>query len=179
MGTLGVSMAEKRLVEHLRLGGRPDDDVGRELIGRFVAKVWQDPSVAPVIRQHAVTIQELGAMYAAVLQSLMPEPWMNVSGPMLVPTQWFMEPYRLENLLVETTRDASGGSRNEWLRDFINNAEKLARATKHMHDERHGPPNIQVIQAGGVRPSKGCAGLLICFACALAGEAVAILWWIV
>ncbi len=98
MGKMGISMAENRLREHLSLGGRPDDQIGRELIWKFATKVWSERTVAPALRQHGVTIQELATMYEAVIESLMPRPWMYVAGPMLVPTQWFMEPHRIENL---------------------------------------------------------------------------------
>lgn len=160
MTKVGISLAEKRLLEHLRLGGRPDDQVGRELIWKFATKMWSEGAVAAALKQHGVTIQEVATMYLAVIDGLMPEPWMNVGGPLLVPTQWFMEPHRLENLLVETTRDARGRSREEWLRLLVEKATDLAHATKAVHDERFGPASVQVVQAGGARSSGGCAALL-------------------
>ncbi|HXB55570.1 MAG TPA: hypothetical protein VN461_12345 [Vicinamibacteria bacterium] len=177
MGKMTISMAEHRLREHLTLGGRPDDQIGRDLIWKFVTKVWTDRSVAPPLRQHGVTIQELATMYQAVIESLMPRPWMNVAGPMLVPTQWFMEPHRIENLLVETTRDTAGGDREEWLRRFIDNAQTLARFTRAAHDEQYGQPKVLVVPAGGLRSSKGggCAGGLLLFTAAVASATFAIL----
>ena len=176
MGKIGISMAEKKLLRHLTLGGRPDDEIGRELIWKFATKVWSEPEVAPALRQHGVTIQEVATLYLSVVEDLMPEPWMNVSGAMLVPTQWFMEPQRLENLLVETTRDAAGHEREEWLRQLIEKAQYLARATKEIHDERYGPPKVQVVQQGGVRSSGGCLGMffilftgVLMAACSIAG----------
>ena len=74
MGKMTISMAEYRLREHLTLGGRPDDQIGRDLIWKFATKVWSDRSVAPVLRQHGVTIQEVAAMYQAVIENLMPDP---------------------------------------------------------------------------------------------------------
>jgi hypothetical protein len=172
MGKMAISMAEKRLLEHLRLGGRPDDEIGRALIWKLATKVWNDSSVAGILRQHGVTIQEVATMYLAVIDSLMPTPWINVSGPMLVPTQWYMEPHRLENLLVETTRDAAGKGREEWLTQWIAKAQYLAHATKEVHDERFGSPAVQVSSSGGLKSSGGCAGALLLVA-GIVGSAAA------
>ena len=161
MGKLGISMAEKRLLRHLRLGGRPDDEIGRQLIWKFCTKVWTEPSVAPALRQHGVTIEELAEMYLRVIESLMPRPWMNVGGPLLVPTQWFMEPHRLENLLVEVSRDTKSRPRDDWLQHLIARASELAEATREVHDERYGPPTVEVVQAGGVRSAGGCASTFL------------------
>lgn len=87
MGARRINMAEKKLLRHLTLGGGCDDEVGRQLVYKFGTTVWSDPTVAPMLRQHSVTIEELALVYLSVIESLMPEPWMNVSGPMLVPTQ--------------------------------------------------------------------------------------------
>jgi hypothetical protein len=168
MGNVAISLAEKRLLRHLSLGGRPDDEVGKDLISKFATKVWTDSSVAGILRQHGVTIQELATMYLAVIDSLMPTPWMNAGGPLLVPTQWFMEPHRIDNLLVEIDRDAAGLGRDEWLARWISNAKKLARATKEVHDERFGCPSVHVSADGGLKSSTGCAGALILIATTLA-----------
>jgi hypothetical protein len=169
-------MAEYRLRQHIMLGGRPDDRIGRELLWKFATKIWTDPSVAPLLRQHGVTTPELGAMLQAVIESLMPEPWMNVGvGLMFPPTAWFMEPHLIENLLVQTTRDAAGLGREEWLRQLIDSACLAARATKEGHDERFGPPKARIVQAGGLRSAGGgCAGavLLVTAAVALATFAI-------
>ena len=174
MGKVALNLAEKGLLKHLCRGGRPDDDIGRELIWKFATKVWNDSSVTPILHKYDVTIDEVAKVYLVVIDSLMPAPWMNVSGPMLVPTQWYMEPPRIEHLLAEATRKTAGMGREEWLAQWITSAQGLAHATRDAHDERYGPPNIQLFRnVGGEKSAGGCAGkLLVALVVAIAISAV-------
>jgi hypothetical protein len=166
MGALKINMAEKRLLHHLSSGGKPDDDVGTQLVLKVAQTAWSDETVSPVVRAHGVTIEELAFMYGSVIDALMPEPWMNVSGPMLVPTQWLMEPHRLDNLFVEVSRDFSRTPRKEWLEGLISRATELARETKEAHDSAYGKPRVRVTDRGGAKTSGGgCASVLV-VACA-------------
>lgn len=174
MGAMGINMAEKKLLRHLTLGGSCDDEVGHQLVYKLVTKIWSDPTIAPMLRQHGVTTEELALVYLSAIEALMPEPWMNVSGPMLVPTQWFMEPHRFESLLVETTREAADGTRDEWLQLLIETATYVAVATKEVHDEQYGKPNVNVVQIGGAQSARGCAVAFMLLGATFASAAVAI-----
>jgi len=82
---------------------------------------------------------------------------------MLVPTQWYMEPHRIEYLLGEATRNAEGEGREEWLAQWIASAQSLAHATREVHDERYGPPTMQLSNVRGLKSAtrSGCAGTLL------------------
>ena len=97
---------------------------------------------------------------------------------MLAPTQWFMEPHRFENLLVETTRDAADGTRDDWLRLLIEKAEYVAVATKEVHDEQYGKPKVDVVQAGGLQSARGCAVAFLLLAATFASAAMAVVYLI-
>lgn len=161
MGSVSINLAEKRLLKHLSSGGQPHDEVGAALVARFATKVWGDSSVAPALREHGVTLDELAGLYGVVLADLMPEPWMNVGGPLLVPTQWFMEPYRIESLLIETTRDAAGSSRQEWFDILLERGKELARETRSIHDITYGKPAIVISNTGGLQSAGGCASMIV------------------
>lgn len=156
MGSLAINRAEKKLLMHLRLGGSCTDDVGVQLVNKFAAKVWNDPTTAPILRHYEMTFEEVVALYGVVIESLMPSPWMNVGGPMLVPTQWFMEPHRLESLLVAAGRNAETDSREVWFEALARNAIDTAVVTKEAHDVKFGPGRVTVSQAGGLRSAGGC-----------------------
>lgn len=171
---MSINMAEKRLLTHLRMGGQPTDEVGKTLVYRFAQKAWSDSAVAKASRQYGLTLDELAGLYGLVLEALMPEPWMNAGGPMLVPTQWFMEPHRLESLLLETTRDAPPSDRQAWFATLVDKATELAIATRAAHDQKYGKPKVQITDTGGLQTSGGCASL-IAFLSILGGAVIAIL----
>jgi len=54
MSKVGISFAEKRLLEHLRLGGSVRDEVGRDLVHKFVQKAWNDSDI------HRIAVAEPG-----------------------------------------------------------------------------------------------------------------------
>jgi len=174
LGSMSINLAEKRLLTHIRMGGQPTDEVGVTLVKRFAQKAWSDAAVAKASRQYGLTLDELAGLYGMVIENLMPEPWMNAGGPMLVPTQWFMEPHRLESLLLETTREAPADDRQAWFATLIDKATELAIATRAAHDEQYGKPNVQITQSGGLKTSGGCASM-IAFLSILGGTVVALL----
>jgi hypothetical protein len=80
---------------------------------------------------------------------------------MLVPTQWFMEPHRLDALFVETTRDVRGvADRQQWLETLLAKATRLANDTKAAHDEAYGKPRMHVSNSGGSPTAGGCASII-------------------
>jgi hypothetical protein len=161
MGNIRINFAEKRLLNHLQLGGQPGDRVGLEVINKFALTIWTDESVAPVFRRHGVTTDELAALILAVIDATMPCPWTKVGGgPMLIPTGWFMEPHRIENLLLEVSRENPRG-RDRW-RELLNEkAIALAEMTRDVHDAHYGPANVQIENKGGLSSSHGCLGVLV------------------
>jgi len=168
MGVFKVNMAEKPLLNYLAAGGDPLDERGVELVGDFARKIWSDETVNPVCRRYGVTETEIGLLITVVVMELMPEPWMNVRGAMLVPTQWFMEPNRLDNLLLETERDAGAGSRKEWVEVMLAKAVNLAHETKSAHDEKYGPVKVAIRGPTG----SGCGKTAMVFGSVLLGVVV-------
>jgi hypothetical protein len=153
MGAFKINRAEKPLLAHLARGGSPQDDIGRTHIAHFAHTVATDSSTAPVLARHGIGEAEVAMLYREVLQALMPDPWMNVSGPILVPTQWFMEPHRLDDILRPYA--ASGGQ----MAGVIEYAIVLARQTQQAHHQEYGEPNVQRLQKGG--SSGGCASVVV------------------
>lgn len=149
MGAMKINRAEKDLLAHLAEGGSPSDATGKRHIQRFAATVAEDKSTKPILSRHGISEEEVAELYREVLEALMPEPWMKSGGPMLVPTQWFMEPHRLDELL-QTSGD---------FEDLTDRAILLAQETKAAHDMQHGKPDpdrLKRIAAGG-----GCASVIL------------------
>ena len=161
MGSLRITMAEKRLLLHLRRGGAPDDAVGRELIARFAATVATEESIKQVLAGNSASVVEIELVYGAVLKALMPRPWMNAGGPMLVPTQWFAEPERFDMLLREARGTWDGVWRADKLSHLVSAATALAIETRAAHDAAYGPPRIDVVESGGLPSAAGCMGAIL------------------
>lgn len=164
MGSLRITMAEKRLLLHLRRGGAPDDAVGRDLIARFAATVATDESMKQVLAGNSASVVEIELVYGAVLKALMPRPWMNVGGPMLVPTQWFAEPERFNFLLREARGTWDGVWRADKLNHLVSVAIALAIETRAAHDAAYGPPSIEIVESGGLPSAAGCMPAVLIWA---------------
>jgi hypothetical protein len=104
MGKLTTSFTEKGMLQHLQLGGTLRDQVGSELLSTFALKTSSE-HVGGLMVPYQLTTKRLEAMYAAVVEALMPNPTINAGGPLLVPTAFFMEPHRLETILWLAKRD--------------------------------------------------------------------------
>ena len=168
MGSLRINMAEKRLLKHLKLGGQVDDEVGLGLVSQFALTVSSDESTKPILEQHGIDAQKVGALYATVIDFLMPRPWMKVGLPMLVPTQWFMEPERLERLLM---RAGDLADQATWS-TFLQEACLLAEHTRDAHDQQYGEPKISITQSGGLTPGSGCVLPILIWVAATASLAI-------
>jgi len=163
MSKVGISIAEKRLMEHLRRGGTPVDAVGRELVQQFVAKASRDSDVHRIIVELQPTTGELELVVVSSIASLMPNPCIQVGGPMLVPTLLFMEPEKLRDLLVSVNRDSRGVSLDERFRLLTSRSMELAALIQSAHDEARGPVNFRIAEVGGLASSRtsGCLLLLL------------------
>lgn len=162
MAAFAISVAEKRLLHHLQVGGSVQDEVGRQLVGRFAHKMWAQSEIKSILTQYEFTLQEIALMYAETIHSLMPNPCIEKGGPLLVPTLFFMEPHRLENLLLEVRRDTKGLSQEQRLSVLVERSTFLARLTQEANDEAKGRYPFKVEGIGGLKSaSGGCASRAI------------------
>lgn len=156
MGAMAINRAEKKMLVHLIQGGQPDDEGGQEYANHFAQVVSKDKTTAPILRKHGMTLGQVAEFYRRVLSNLMPEPWMNVSGPILVPTQWFMEPHRLDGLLEYRAATDEGD-----LDSLVNAATQLATETRKAHDEQYGRPSVERFRNLPVGGGGGCSSILL------------------
>ena len=106
-----LGMADKLLMEHLTRGGAVTDSIGREVVRQLVERASEEPRVRKVIQEQHAAPDELAAIYAAVIEDLMPEPCIDAPPPVLVPTQFFREPERLREVLAGVARGATPPTR--------------------------------------------------------------------
>ena len=101
MGALKIKLAERHMMEHLRLGGTlgATDNMGRKLVQAFTRKVFQESNIKQICDNYDFTPAEIEAVIYAMIEELMPNPVIDIGGPLLVTTLIFMEPDRLEELL--------------------------------------------------------------------------------
>jgi hypothetical protein len=161
VGKVEISFEEKRIFHHLRLGGPIQDEVGRRLVQKFIRRVWAQTEIHRIATMHGFSSTDLEAIYAGTIEALMPAPWMNFDGPRLVPTVFFLEPFRLLRLLIETIVDGRGLTGNDRLRFTIERAAETGRLLRDRYDSANGPPNLQLVSLDGVQWSDGCLGSVV------------------
>ena len=161
MGQLSVNLGEKKLLRHLELGGTVVDPVGRELGLAFMQAANKEPEVRKLLAEHHITSAEMAFTYASIIADLMPNPAINVGGPLLVPTLLFMEPQKLEMMLTEFRRESTGMGQQQRLEHLVAKGIEFGRMIKEAHDEKMGPYILQIQQLGGRKSASGCVTVLV------------------
>ncbi len=157
---ISINLAEKRLLNHLQLGGTVTDSVGKQLVGRFAQKAWADSHIRSICQRYDFDFEDVCVIYAAMIQSLMPNPCISSGGLLLVPTLFFMEPFRLEAMLSQLHGDLQGRVGQERREFIIETAEAAANECWISHTMARGEAPFKISNSGG-RKSAGCLGIII------------------
>ena len=72
MGALKVKLAERKIVEHLQLGGQINDTIGKELVQAFTQKVFQEANIRKICDENKFTPAEVESIIYFMTQELMP-----------------------------------------------------------------------------------------------------------
>jgi hypothetical protein len=175
MSKIAISIADKHLLNHLRLGGRHDDNVGSELIERIVGTALRDPTIANIASEFGLSYLELCLIYSAMLEQLMPNPCINAGGLLLTPSLFFMEPLRFEKFandvgpkalnilgnideIFSTNLSNNAGNRTAYL---MTEARNAAQRTWDEQTQQRGVAQFEIKNAGGLSTSSGCMGLVL------------------
>jgi len=161
MSAQSINFAEKRLLNHLQLGGSVTDDVGRQLVMRFAQKAWSDSQIRAICERQGFDLEDICVIYAAMIQSLMPNPCIAAGGLLLVPTLFFMEPFRLEAMLSQLHRDLQGRVGTERRAFIIEIASEAARQCWEAHSAARGEARFEIVNVGGRASAGGCLGVLV------------------
>jgi len=168
MSKISINIAEKGLLTHIRMGGSVFDPVGKEYLVKFATKALSDSSISEIARRYNISHQDICLIYANMISELMPNPCIDSGGPLLVPTLFFMEPFRFEGLASEISARTAGDSDDERLRKLMELSFAAARQTWNAHTTARGEARF-VIQDLGGKKSTGCAGLIIIGATMVSG----------
>lgn len=160
MSKLTLSLAEKGLLSHLQLGGSVFDPVGKEYLVKFATKALGESEIAEIAKRYNISHQDICLIYANMVSELMPNPCIESGGPLLVPTLFFMEPFRFQGLASEISARTSGQSEDERMRIMMELSFAAARQTWEAHTAARGEAKFVIRDAGG-RKSTGCLGLVV------------------
>lgn len=168
MGALTVKLAERKIVEHLQLGGEIHDSIGKELVQAFTQKVFQQSDIRKICEDNQFSPAEIESIIYFMTGELMPNPAINSGGLLLVTTLMFMEPHRLEELLEGINNKLND---EQQLSDDpdINKAllinkesRKVARLVWDVHTSQLGEQPFPIQNVGGLKnASGGCAAMLV------------------
>ncbi|HQE83764.1 MAG TPA: hypothetical protein PLM14_12255 [Candidatus Hydrogenedentes bacterium] len=166
MSKLRISLSEKPLIEFLRRGGALEDPRGTGLVVRVIDTALQDEGIRRIATTYGFDAKDLCVLYAGMIAPLMPEPCINVSGPMLAATLPLLEPHRLEVMLSLLSRDLGPGNRMAERRKLIlEYAEANAKAIWATHTAAYGEPDFVITPDGrggySAPVGRGCLGAVI------------------
>jgi len=175
LNDMAVVKYEKLLIEHLSLGGDVRDLTGKNLVGQQVLAVWNEEGIRDMCAAQGITMENFCELYSACIETLMPNPCINGGGPvpMLVPTLFLLEDWRIRELLALFTQLTEP--------DFYKKLEVLkegmvvvSKKVKAVHDSARGPVQFVITPGGGLPVSaadplnsRGCgctSMILVCLA---------------
>lgn len=160
MSSLSINLAEKRLLSHLRYGGNVTDQVGKELVVKFAVTALNDSSIAEIADRNGLSLEDVCVIYGTMIDYMMPNPCINAGGLMLVPTLFFMESHRFDELATAISRETFDLSGKDRKAQMIVTAVSHGQLVWYAHTELRGEADFKIIDAGGIK-SSGCSSVII------------------
>jgi len=164
MSKFALCRLDNRLVDHLQRGGSLSDQVGRQLLVKFVLTAMSEPEVAAACHRLRFDADDLCCLYADMVNALLPNPAVRAGGfiPMLAASVPFVEPLRIEAMLNQISRDIGPDADAEQRRNVIRcHAEGNARLVFETHQAARGAPRWSVDPRGTGAPSAGCFSVIV------------------
>jgi len=158
---LSINLAEKKIREHLRLGGGLDDQVGSELLAKFCTTALSDRQVAAIAQKYNMSMEDIAFIYMAMILKLMPNPCIISGGLLLVPTLFFMEPKRFERLAFGIDFHTKDLDEKQRIQELMRLSAESAQEVWDAHTSGRGEADFTVTKSGGLQSSGGCMSVLI------------------
>lgn len=160
MSAVSINLAEKRLLSHLRYGGKVLDQVGKELVVKFANTALRDSTISEIANRNGLSLEDVCVIYGSMIDYLMPNPCINSGGLLLVPTLFFMESHRFDELATTISIETADLSEQERKEKIIVTAVSHGKLVWDAHTELRGEANFKIIDAGGMK-SSGCTSVII------------------
>ena len=156
MGRFRLANIDKLIMKHIAHGGSTRDQVGREIIGRFVLEALKNSEIKAASIRTNVDANELCLMYAAMIDVMLPQPCINSGGPMLAASLPFIEKLRISTMMSQFSKMAEGLP-SETRRDkLIEFAEGTAKLIWQVHTDERGEPFFVISPGSGIQQTSGC-----------------------
>jgi hypothetical protein len=172
-----IQKMDRYLIRHILLNGRVDDDRAKHLVGELIYAAMLDPVIDAVFAKNKIDRKALCHSYITLVRALMPNPAIKAVDlkPMLAPTIFFLEPWRLMALFQYGGPESKSlQAQTEFLDGIlIDNA----RQTWITHATERGPVefNQNLLDQLTEPPSaKGCIPLFIATGISVLSSAVII-----
>jgi len=163
MGALTIKLAESKILQHLQLGGKIDDNIGTELVQTFTRKVLGESNIKQICDKNGFTSSEIEMVIFSMTKELMPNPAINSGGILLVTTLMFMESQRLEELLRIINQESEASDPGTTRETIIETqAGNTARMVWDTHTSQRGEQPFHVKDVGGLKSAGGgCATIFV------------------
>lgn len=160
MSAIAINLAEKPILNHLSMGGDIVDAVGQALVAKFATKALNDASISAMAARYRISHDDICIIYASMIRSLMPNPCIESGGLLLVPTLFFMEPFRFTALASAIAARTQGLDDRSRIEKMIELSVAHAQHTWDAHTEGRGEAKFEIRNLGGLK-STGCLGVIV------------------
>ena len=149
--SIQISSLDKRIIEHLEKGGNLEDEVGSLLLTQMIELGLKKSEISKHIEQGTLSRNDLSEIYKKMVYCLMPNPAIKVGARLLVASQFFMEPEKLD-MLVEALKEF----KDEEFDQLESNSKiealsiEFANMSKEAHDGKFGEVEFIINDVGGI-----------------------------
>lgn len=164
MYEVSIKLAEGKISSHIQMGGDFNSEVGKSMVCQLIDKALKNTKISQLCRDYNINHSDLCKIYIDSIRLLMPMPWIKpTGGVMLIPTLFFMEPSRLEAILLAIFNEVKVRGiedKNEIIEQVV---YAYANKTRDVFDEKYGPVSMEILALGG-RKTAGCLPMLVMLA---------------
>lgn len=165
MSKFSINIAEKPILNFLKHGGNIHSSECNILIAAFIDKALKDQEIKEIFMEYGFPREFYIALYKSMLIS-QKNPVINVSGPLLVPTLVFMEPFRLRSLLALLAQESSSvTSKKEFVDALTKVSFEVADMIYNSHTKAYGRcdylDNKTAKPASEEKEQYGCCGWIL------------------
>lgn len=157
---LNLAVIDKRVIRHIKAGGKMRDPEGMKLAMEVADTALRDPNISGAAASCSFDRTDLAVAYMVMVNALLPNPTIKAGGPMLAATLPFVEKARIVAFMEHVARDLPEGlGKDEWRHQMLYMAEDMALRIWEQHAAARGEAMFSV--PDGSKPSKSSGCLVI------------------
>ena len=146
---VAMCLIDKDITRHLQFGGKINDEWGLILVDRFISEAMKMGEIKKILTKLQFTDIHLKSIFTEAVKLFDGQPCIKLmSSSMLVASLIFVEPFRLDELLIGISSSITYA--NESFDDAASLSTMIMSKTiKNTHDSYFGPYEINLLGGDG------------------------------